>query len=76
MQTREYQLPGFDHPVIVHRNDDWSGNVVVQWSDAIASNHMTELPARLLLALSFKETKAYVLDQLGHALDVVAEEVS
>jgi hypothetical protein len=69
MITREYRVPGFEAPVTVHRNEDWSGIVVIEWTDVVnQQHHRTQIPAQLLMWVSFKETKAWMLEEVGRAL--------
>ncbi len=67
MKFKEYKLPGFDRPVFLHHNEDWSGMVIVEWWED--TFRRVELPARLILALSFVETKQWMLTEIEGALD-------
>jgi hypothetical protein len=69
MQTREYQVPGFEAPVIVHRNEDWSGVMVIEWTDVLkGQHHVITIPAKILLWASMQETKETLLNEVRHAL--------
>jgi len=69
MVTSNLAVPGFSEPVVIHRNDDWSGLVVVEWTDEQSrERHIVELPAQVFLWVSFKETKAVVVDELVNFL--------
>jgi len=72
MQSKEYTVPGFDLPVIVHHNDDWSGLVVIEWFDSREETYRhTEIPAAVILAISFRETRAMILSELETALEAL-----
>lgn len=69
MKTREFVIPGFEAAVLLHHNDDWSGVAVIEWTDmSNQQHHVVKIPARILLQLSFQETKAWMLGEVGRAL--------
>lgn len=67
MKFKEYKVAGLDRPVLVHHQEDWAGEAIIEWWDE--TYHQVRLPAKILLMLSFTETKRWVLEQLEHALD-------
>lgn len=70
MKTKEFSLPGFDRPVFVRHNDDWTGLAIVEWWDD--KYRRVEVPARLILMLSFGVTKHWILAHLGISTQIVA----
>lgn len=70
MQTREFIIPGFEFPVLVHHHEDWSGTVVIEWSDPQReAHHHVEIPADILLYLSIHQTKQWVLAELEATIE-------
>jgi hypothetical protein len=67
MKTREFIIPGFEFPVLVHHHEDWSGAIVIEWFDQ--EHHHVEIPAAILLYLSINETKKWVLAEVEAAID-------
>lgn len=62
MTCREFKLRGFDRPVFVHHNEDWSGVAIVEWWEDKFMR--AEVPARVILLLSFAVTKHWILPNL------------
>ncbi len=74
MKTEEYKLSGFEFPVLVHHEEDWSGMMVIEWADPHTNEHrLVEVPAGILLFLSIRETKTWVLAELEAAIERLKE---
>ena len=70
MVTEEFDIPGFEFPVRVTHEEDWSGMVQLEWIDASSSRQrLVEIPAGILLHLSINQTKSWVLAEVEHAID-------
>jgi hypothetical protein len=70
MHTREHLLRGFADPVFVHRNSDWSGLAIIQWTDDyLHEQRSVEIPAALLVSLSIAETRDFVLNEVTATLE-------
>jgi hypothetical protein len=57
---KEFKVPGFDRPVFLLHNDDWSGMAAIEWWDH--TYHRIEIPAAVILMISFRESKQLILD--------------
>lgn len=42
---------------------------VIEWWDDEANHHLVEIPAQIILLLSFTETKKWILSEIEHVLD-------
>lgn len=73
MTYEEFKLPGFERPVFVHHEEDWSGMAIIEWWDKKPVR--VEVPGRLLLALSFDATRTWVINEIEHALKTKFERV-
>lgn len=77
MHTSTYDLEGYDGPVRVHHNGDWSGDVIVTWKDKVFGSWDTQkkemqeakIPGALFVALALPVTQ----DMVGRALESFAE---
>jgi len=70
MKTEEFEIPGFEFPVRVTHEEDWSGMVQLEWIDTSSScERLVEIPAAILLYLSIDQTKNWVLAEVAHAID-------
>lgn len=70
MKTEEFNIPGFEFPVRVTHEEDWSGMVRLEWIDTPSSRQrLVEIPAGILLYLSINQTKNWVLAEVEQAID-------
>jgi hypothetical protein len=77
MHTSKYHLEGYDGPVLVHHNGDWSGDVHIvfkekvfgTWDNQKKEEQEAIIPGALLVALALPVTQ----DQVSRALENFAE---
>ena len=70
MKTDKFTVSGFEFPVLVTHEDGWKGKVTIEWSDPLTKrHHLVEIPAEVLLHLSIRKTKEWVLAELADAID-------
>jgi hypothetical protein len=70
MLTEEFVLSGFEFPVLVTHEEDWSGMAIIEWTDPHTQRHrLVEIPSEVLLFLSINQTKRWVLAELEAAIE-------
>jgi hypothetical protein len=79
MHSSEFEIAGYENPVIVHHNGDWSGEAIVVFQEAKTHLHDKKvypkqevtIPARLLIGLALPVAQEAVQDALvGFAEDL------
>lgn len=77
MHSTSYNIEGYDGPVVVHHNGDWSGEVHIifkekvfgTWDKQKKEEQEAIIPGALLVALALPVTH----DRLSRALEIFAE---
>lgn len=81
MHTSEYSIKGYEDPVRVFHNGDWSGEVIISWKE-LPLNEMDKrkyelqevtIPAALLVAIALPATKDMMSEALVHFAERLPE---